>query len=747
LHGDPAATPFSNYFANLVVSEQHLRTGELPCSSRELARHIKPCGGVLCLAVPQAAGVAAATDRWQTTRETVTRVRQQINCDVEQSDALLTLVRGKPPGAGDWTHQYGDAANTMMSKDELVRGDLGVLWYGDPGPAKMVNRHDAAAAPLSTNGRMFIQGYKSVMAYDAFNGVFLWERENPGAVRTGVFRNEDTANLAASEDFLFVVVDDKCSVLDAATGDIVAEYKTEAESSDDVKRVWGYVAHWNGMLFGTSTVRSELDRSLRRRGLQVKKATDAIFAINLKTGKRQWTYRGGNIEHVTIAIGDDRVFFIDSSISPEERQTLLRQDKSDLQNLSPEEAAKKEAELKSLDVRLAVALDASTGEKLWSQAVDVTDCSEIGIGGGKLTLMYHDGHVVLGGANANGHYWRQFLSGQFNRRRLVVLDANHGDLLWSKDANYRHRPIIVGDEIIAEPWGFDLHTGKQKTRENPVTGEETAWQFSRPGHHCGPITATPNMLVFRSGFTAYYDLYGDSGTSHFAGQRPGCWVNAIPGNGLLMVPEASAGCVCLFSLAATVVMEPRTDHDTWRIYSATGGSTPVRHLAINFGAPGDRKDAQGTLWLAYPRPRLVGRLEYDLKLKCQHQSSGGYFQQNDQLVEVDSAETPWVFTSGLQQATRCEIPLLGKDDDPAEYRVKLLFTVAPEQHEHAGNARILIQGQPQTVAASAAEDGNYRSQEYQGISVQDRLVIEFSAADPADSASLPTLAGVEITRE
>ncbi len=23
--------------------------------------------------------------------------------------------------------------------------------------------------------------------------------------------------------------------------------------------------------------------------------------------------------------------------------------------------------------------------------------------------MYHNGHLVLGGANANGHYWEQFL--------------------------------------------------------------------------------------------------------------------------------------------------------------------------------------------------------------------------------------------------------------------------------------------------------------------------------------------------
>ena len=51
---------------------------------------------------------------------------------------------------------------------------------------------------------------------------------------------------------------------------------------------------------------------------------------------------------MTIAIGDGRVFFIDSSITREERDALLRQDKTALQALSPAEAAKKEAELKKL---------------------------------------------------------------------------------------------------------------------------------------------------------------------------------------------------------------------------------------------------------------------------------------------------------------------------------------------------------------------------------------------------------------
>ena len=42
-----------------------------------------------------------------------------------------------------------------------------MLWYGDPGPDMMVNRHLGAVGPLVVKGRMFIQDETSLMAYDA----------------------------------------------------------------------------------------------------------------------------------------------------------------------------------------------------------------------------------------------------------------------------------------------------------------------------------------------------------------------------------------------------------------------------------------------------------------------------------------------------------------------------------------------------------------------------------------------------
>ncbi|MDA1054643.1 MAG: PQQ-binding-like beta-propeller repeat protein [Planctomycetota bacterium] len=745
VEADLNALPFSNYFANLVVSDSLLLTGELPSRATEIARSIKPCGGIICLGAPPSAPAAA-----KITSEKLQAWLAGLNLAPDEKFAsagtFASLTRGKLSGVGEWSHQYGNVANTSTSSDYRVKGGMGVLWYGDPGPAPMINRHEAAAAPLSTNGRMFIQGLDSILCYDAYNGTFLWEYKNPGAIRTGVFNNEETSNLAASADALFVAVDDTCTEIDAATGKVRAVYKTPA-SEDKIPRVWGYVGYWNGMLFGTSTIRGDLEQSLRRRGHTVANTTDSIFAVDVKTGERKWVYRGKNIMHVTIAIGDDRAFFIDSSISQQQRDELLRQDKTELKNLGEEEAKKKEAELKALDVRLAVAVDINDGNVLWSQAVDVTDCSYVGIGGGQLTLIYQNGHVLICGANANGHYWRQFLSGQFSKRRLLVLDAKTGEKLWSKDANYRHRPIVVEDQIIAEPWSFALHTGEEKQRENPITGEETKWQFSRPGHHCGMITATPNTLFFRSGYTGYYDLYSDSGVSHFAGQRMGCWVNAIPGNGLLMIPEASAGCVCQFSIEATVVMEPRQEADTWKIASLSGSATPVKQLAINLGAPGDRRDTFGTLWLAFPRPATVGRLEYTFDIKPSLASGGGYYNYNSDSIQIENANTPWVLTSGVRGLSRCELELLGENDKPATYSVKLHFAQIEECAP--GDAMFAIKLQGDTVAekvdvvreAGATSRALVRT--FDNIAVDKNLTIELVS----QGEMLPTISAIEVVRK
>ncbi|MCC6508906.1 MAG: PQQ-binding-like beta-propeller repeat protein, partial [Pirellulaceae bacterium] len=471
--------PFANYFANLIVSETQLLTGKIPCKPESVARFLKPCGGAAILGQPSDVVRKVDVSQEEGT-QWLTQIFRIDEGELTNQRAWTVFRRGKLPGAGSWTHQYGNAANTSFTNDLRVRDGLGVLWYGDPGPSAMINRHEAAGAPLSTNGRMFIQGTDSIMAYDAYNGNFLWEFKNPGAIRTGVFNNRETHNLAATDDLLYMAIESTCKAVDTATGQVVREYTTP-KSPDGIDRAWAYVAADQNQLFGTSTIRKELEERMRRRGLTVSSQTDAIFAFDTTTGKQQWIYRGENILHTTICLSPDHVFFIDSAITPEQRQELYQRDKGALKDLTGDAALKAEEEMKALDARRAVALDRKTGAKIWEKPVNVTDTTNVSAGGGSLTAMFADGYLVLCGANANGHYWKQFLAGEFDKRKLVVLDAKNGEEIWSKNANYMNRPLVVEGKVYAEPWAFELKSGEVTKRPHPLTGEDSQWRFSRPG--------------------------------------------------------------------------------------------------------------------------------------------------------------------------------------------------------------------------------------------------------------------------
>jgi len=355
----------------------------------------------------------------------------------------------------------------------------------------------------------------------------------------------------------------------------------------------------------------------------------------------------------------------------------------------------------------------------------------------------------LCGAPWNGHFWGEFFAGHFSRRSIITLAGDTGKPLWSNHIGYRSRPIIVGDTIYADPWAHDLHTGKPRLRTNPITGLKTKWQIARPGHHCGCIAASPHYLFFRSATTAVYDLVADYGTCHYGAQRPGCWINFIPASGLLLIPEASSGCVCPFALHCTIVMHPRQTNRVWGMYSAAGASTPVKHLAVNFGAPGDRKDAGGTLWLAYPRP-YRDRLVFDIQLAEEVAPDGGLYRFNEEDRVVPGAETPWILSSGYAGLAECTLPLLGENDKPALYTVRLAFAEPDELEPGQRAFSVTLQGKQVLtdfdIAAEAKQPGAAVVKEFKGIRVDRGLHVAL-APSPSAKVGSTILCGIEVIAE
>lgn len=714
--------PYADYFANLIVCESGMAAGQLP-DAGELLRMLKPAGGVAMIGQPQSGG-----------RLTADQLRDWLRAGKFSQARLVTadglwarVDRGLLAGAGAWTHQYGEPGNTACSDDQRVRAPLGVLWFGDPGPKQMVPRHQRAAAPVSADGRLFCQGEDCVMAYDAYNGLPLWERKIPGARRPNA--SHDGSNMALGCQSLLVALPDKCLRLDPATGETLASYPLPPAEGE---RRWGLVACVGDTLFGTHSKPKSTD-------------ADCIFAIDLKTGQQRWAFTVETMPHNTLAIAEGRVFFVDRRVTPAERRAVLEQSLARVAELPAAEQAAARRALKAADVRRVVALDAATGKPVWQRPIDVSFC-----GAGNLAAMTHRGVLLLFGVYLDGHYWKEFFAGQFAPRRVVALSTRGGEQLWAQAIGYRVRPVIVDDTLHAEPWAFDLHTGEPVTRVNPITGQTEKWQFARPGHHCGCPNAAPHCLFFRSFCFGYYDLLGDAGTMHFGAQRPGCWINFIPANGLVLMPEASAGCMCPFPNMCSVVFQPVSQPKGFAFYSASGPTTPVRRLGIHFGAPGDRKDAHGNLWLGYPRPS--GSLVLPLRLEVAYGTGGGVVTRNSSYTPIAGTDEPWLYAAAARGITSCTLPLLERGDGKSLYRVRLALCDPDNDKPRRRVFDVKLQGRTVLSACDIVRETGGRDRalikEFDNVEVTDKLRIDFvSALKKPEPERAPIVQSIEVIRQ
>ena len=724
---DLDSLPYASYFANLIVSDDALVAGDLSAASSEALRCLKPVGGAVCIGQPAGAKGAVKALKQKPLRDWMDELGEE-NVKVTTDDGIWAMaVRGSLEGAGSWTHQYGDAGNTASTTDTFVRAPLGVLWYGEPGPADAVNRHVGTAAPLSIDGRVFYQGEYEIICFDAYNGVQYWRREIPGARRTGMVR--ETSNLACDGDSLYLAAGSQCLRLDAFTGETTMTYELPP-SQGGGNPTWAYVALVDDTLYGSVAVRGQESTS--------------VFAVDTGSGDLKWVYLGSKIRNNTISIDGGRVFFADNSASSEDRQKALAAEIKELMDAEGIEASAAEEKLTGVDVRLAIALDAGTGEVIWQHPLDLTDA-----GGAVLSCIAARGTVVFCGSHWNGHFWPQFLGGEYGSRRATVLDAEDGSLLWTKAIGYRIRPLVLEDMLIAEPWGFDLRTGKQKMRKHPITGREQPWQFERPGHHCGTISASPNALYYRSGSIAYYDLLTDYGTNHFAGQRPGCWINLVPANGLLLAPEASSGCVCTFSIHCTTVFAPRPMNKAWGVFSSPGESKPVKQLAVNFGAPGDRRGPEGRLWFGFPH--TSGRMQTKFDVNVSYVAGGAYFSDPSEYFDVEGTEAPWLYASGAKGVIACSIPLVDEGDGAALYDVRLAFAAPADEAPGTRVFDVKIQGETVLegfdVVAEAGGTGKAIERDFTGIRVDKDLDIEFDpVAETPTADDAPIVNAIAVNR-
>jgi hypothetical protein len=372
---------------------------------------------------------------------------------------------------------------------------------------------------------------------------------------------------------------------------------------------------------------------------------------------------------------------------------------------------------------------------------------------------YADGLLLFFGNHGNHDAWR-FREGGMKWRRVTALLAKNGNMVWSRALNYRTRPVIVGDKIILEPRACELHTGETIMRDHPITGEQVPWEFLRPGHTCGTTAASAKGLFYRSACTAFYDLQEDNGVTIFGAYRPGCAISVIPANGLLLSQEAAAGCTCSYPIRCSLAMKRKPYRaQPWTVYVTPGELKPVEHFAINFGAPADRKDDDGTVWFAYPNPKTSSYthfpnygVKFDLSVKTLPEM--GYFSRDFKGLYIAGTDKPWLFTSGCQGLLRCEVPLMddATGQEATVYTIRLGFNAMPE--DRPGRRVFDIKLQDKVVEEHFdimdVVDRTNRAfvREYKGIRVDDSLVLEFIPQTTNPEANeAPIINFLEVVRE
>lgn len=726
-HASDERLPYSDYFANLVFVSRKVADGVVSYDAADVLRLVKPVGGAVVLDVPDNAGKDGK-------RDGDAAINWADRADVPgvslagRHDGMVFLSRGVLPGSSDWTHQYAEPGNTACNYDALVKPPFDVLWFGEPGPKNMIDRHAAAAAPLVVGGKMIVYGKKILMAYDAYNGVELWRHEMDYFGRTRIKAGQ-VGNLASDGKTVFVAGKRSCRRYDLATGRLIREYPLPSEVKTDA---WEWTASGGGVLYCSVSGEELFSRR--------------IFALDAETGAEKWNVEIARTRSNTLTLGGGKIYYV-SEASDEERKELA---------VAEDASAGVDRRGKNVppDIRTVRALDEKTGAELWKKPMDVTNCVRSIPGhrhDGDLTTMYRNGILLISGAPANGHFWKEFWAGEFSRRSMHALDAASGAELWSGHLGYRIRPVVVGDIVYAEPWAWDIKTGRQVLCDDPIAGEKTKWQMARMGHHCGGISASPGGLFFRSGSIAYYDLVTNSGTFHFGGQRPGCWVNIIPAGGLVVIPEASAGCVCAFPIACTTVWKPSGRSVAWGSYSNPSNLENFARLALNFGAPGDRKDDDGMVWIGYPR--IIGdrsKLTVNPRYETKFYTGGDFFRRSVLTSEI-SSDRNWIFSSGALGLERIKIVTGAKGSPPATYTLKLGFVET--ENASAGKRVFDIVVNGKTVRENFdpfAAAGGLNVPVYQtftDIASGGELVIELKTkAKPSRPDELPVLNCLELIR-
>ena len=628
LVGEPSAMSLAPYLASLIVSEDLKAAGfdKWDLFVERLVYPLRPYGGAACLPVP--------AEQQKEFDQRFARAKLS-GAEIKRTGTWTLLVRAGPlPGAADWLGQNADAGNTRCSRDRLVMAPLGVLWFGNAlSNSLILPRHGEGPVQQVAGGRMFIEGPDSLSAADVYTGRLLWTRDFTALGRLyNVTKHQSGAhtigsNFFVAADAVYVAAGRACHVLDPASGRTLQQFTLPVRAADKQPSDWQFLLVYEDLLIAgshpiiedklpapaaVSTSSSSAAASATPVVTRVSSptASERLVVMDRHSGKVLWSRDAAqSFPHYGICAGGGKVFCIDR-MSPEMLKKLARR------GVEPKETPR------------ILALEARSGSVVWQTAEHVGTA-----------LVYSAPHDILL-ANA-------------------ALRGKDGSLVWSNAAAAqaiwygKWGPMLHDDTILCQgPGAFDLLTGKPRMVAS-ARGEEVPWKYPR-GHGCGPKAASQHLITFRSGAAGFFDLQNDGGTGNLGGFRAGCTSNLLVADGVLNAPDYTRTCTCTYDNRSSLALVHMDDVEYW-----TYGAHPFAgRVGYNFGAPGDRRAADGTLWQATPLladPQMAEKWP----VAVTPPSVKRFYHHASRIRGGDGL--PWVAASGLIGLRSAQVPLEGID--------------------------------------------------------------------------------------
>ncbi|HIO77970.1 TPA: hypothetical protein EYG59_05215 [Candidatus Poribacteria bacterium] len=357
-------------------------------------------------------------------------------------------------------------------------------------------------------------------------------------------------------------------------------------------------------------------------------ASRTLLVLNRYSGKILWSKQAKHgFRHNAIALGNNKIFCLDK-MSKQKTDWLKRRG------------------IVNPAIPILYACDLKTGKTIWSNAD--------GIFGTWLSYsLEHD--VVIeatrpSGDSAEDEYEPSYFG------KITAYRGSDGKVLWfhdQKEGAYYGPVILYRDMVITQSGGgsnsgypitkaLNIFTGEHVTRTHPLTKETIPWQWLR-FKGCNSAIASANLMAFRSGSASFIDLTKGQGTSSLGGFRAGCTSNLIPANGVLSAPDYTRTCTCSYQNQASLAMIHTPEGEAWSFdyYPNVGKATPIMHVGLNLGAPGNRFGENGVLWMEYPS---IGGVSPDIPVRTVSQNPK-WFHHHQSKVE---GEFNWITASGIE---------------------------------------------------------------------------------------------------